>query len=315
MAFTNTKILDLVPSEKLLANRVNMVLAADTALIKAGVTVRSAEVDAVANGGPRKASLPYLLPLDTSEVNTSTDDLSVLGSVGKLSAKEFTVARHDLNYAWGASDLARMITQYDAKGGISAGIGAYWSRIATNYATSSMKGAFAAVTSLSVGATATAFSLALIIDAKVSGGIYADQFDTLIVSPKTKGKIDKMQEVAVVPNAQTNLGYDIWAGFKIIVSNSFGDGQSVLMRSGALAFGLADVAPASIEIERSANGGNGGGGDIVHSRQSFVIHPQGFDYLGAVAPTTTVLETAGSWAKATGVDDTMVGFRLIKHAA
>ena len=97
----------------------------------------------------------------------------------------------------------------------------------------------------------------------------------------------------------------------MIVDTSFGNTSSILARSGALAFGTGSVLNP-LEIERVANGGNGQGAEILHSRQAVVIHPQGFNYAATnVAPTTTVLADDASWTLAVPVEQ--VGFRLISH--
>ncbi|MGA1850471.1 hypothetical protein VH570_06495 [Sphingobium sp. HT1-2] len=318
MAITNTKILDLVPNEKILGQTINALMAEKHELITSGLAARGPEVDAVASGGPRKASIPYLNPLSTDKVNVSTDDLTVAGDVGKMTADEFTVLRHDLNYSWATADLTRMVTQFNVQGGISAGIAAYWNGIVSKIAALSLKGALAADADLTFGAVDDEFSLAQVALAAATAGVYADQFDTLIVSPLRKAKMIAANESAFVAKSDTKADFDTWAGKKLIVSNVFGDETSILARSGALALGYGTVAVPT-EIERVANGANGGGGDILHSRISPVVHVQGFDYLGAVAPAitpatgTSVLGDAASWGRKVPLE--MIGFRAIRHAA
>ncbi|ALR21890.1 hypothetical protein ATN00_17930 [Sphingobium baderi] len=211
-----------------------------------------------------------------------------------------------------------MVTLYDAKGGIQAGLADYWNGVFQRRATASLKGIQAAVSALTVNIlpNTTAFGLDLIIDATVDADLYADQFDTIIISPATKGKLQKQEKNSYVPASQTNIGFDTWAGYKIIVDKTFGDNMSVVARSGALAFGTGTPAGmVPFEVERIANGGNGQGGDILHSRQSVVLHPQGFNYKGGVSPTeaatTGNLAHSGSWELA--VDKQYVPFRFFAH--
>jgi len=316
MAITNTKILDLVPNEKILGQTINALMAEKHELITSGLAARSPEVDAVASGGPRKASIPFLNPLSTDKVNVSTDDLTVAGDVGKITADEFDVLRHDLNYSWATADLTRMVTQYNAEGGISAGVAAYWNGIVSKIAALSLKGALASAAGLTYGDGEDEFSLALVAFAAATAGLYADQFDTLIVSPLRKAKLIAGNESAFVSKSDTKATFDTWADKKLIVSNVFGDDTTILARSGALAVGYGTVAVPT-EIERVANGGAGGGGDILHSRVSPVVHPQGFHYKGGVAPAitpatgTSPLGNAASWELAVPLP--MIGFRAIKH--
>lgn len=276
MAITNTRITDLVPSEKLLGNTVNMLIQEQNELVRAGIAARSPEIDAAASAmGPRKTFIPFLHPLDASVVNYSTDDINDAGDVGKLTGDEFCAVRHDVNYAWGTADLTRMVTQYDARGGIAAGIADYWMKILKRQAENAL---LAAGSKYSFGAGTDAFSLELLIDAAATKGVYADRLTAIVVSPLTYAKMQKMNAGNnFVPASQTDLGFAQFAGYNVIKSARVGNTDSILVGAGALALGFGNV-PVPLEVERVANGGNGGGGDILHSRQSFIVHPQGLSY-------------------------------------
>ncbi|MXO94290.1 hypothetical protein GRI62_11855 [Erythrobacter arachoides] len=305
-----------MPNEKVLGNLVNALLPEYNPLINSGLVARAPEVDAVVSGGSRKQGLAFINPLAADEANTASDDLSVQGAYGKLTADEFNAIRLDRNYGWGTSDLTRMVTQYDVKGGIQAGIAAYWARQFELTATSAMVGALAAAPSLTVGDGTAAFDTDLIIDATVEAGEYMDLFDVLIVSPATKAKMMKMNSANTFVRASDNgIKIDTWGGYKLITSKAFGDDTTIVARSGAIAFGEGVIAgEVPFEVERVANGGNGQGGDILHSRRSYVVHPQGFSYKATnVAPTNANLEAASAWELA--VDAEMVGFRAISHLA
>lgn len=319
MAITGTTIADLVPNEKVLAGLVNMYLEANNSLVTSGLAVRGPEVDAVASGGPRKASIPFLNPLQTENagvavVNVSNDDITDQGDVGKLTADEFGVLRHELNNGWGYADLARMVTQFDAQGGINAGLGAYWSAIYQHVAMKSILGCIGVDAGLTFdGGDATqAFSYDMVVDATATAGVYADSFDILAPSPKTYAKMRKDQK-GFTPGSETASRFDEWYGFKLIKTKAFGDTKTLVARSGALAFGEG-VSPAMtpIEIERLANAGNGGGASILHSRRSVVIHPQGFGYKGATSIAPAALATSSNWELAIP-DLELVGFRMLNH--
>ena len=320
-----TRISDLVPNEKVLGATVDLLLAERNTLTTSDLAARGPEVDLVAAGGPRKASVPFLNPLATDAVNDSNDDLTDMGEIGNLTADEYTVLRHDKNYGWGYTDLARMVTRYAIDGGIARGLEAYWNNIETQVAVASIKGAVNANTNadpegtaeydLTFGNGTDEMSTDLLIDAAATGELYADQFDILFVSPKIRAKLQRMNAGnTFVPASDANLRFDTFAGYKLITTKAFGDQASVIARSGALSFGEGYPAEMlAIEIERVANGGNGGGGDILHSRRSFVAHPQGFNYTGPISPTYAQLASPSNWTLA--VPTEMVGFRLITHAA
>lgn len=316
MALNNTTIQGLVPSEKALSVGVDLLLANKNVLLNSGLAARGPEVDAVAGGGPRKSSLAYINPLSTDEVNVSTDVLTDEGNIGNMTADEFTVLRHDLNYGWGFTDLQRMVTQYDAEGGVRAGIAQYWNGIYTKLLVSTLKGVKAAVASNTDIVTSVTgdFDMAAVYDAVAKAGDYADQYNTMIISPARFAKLQAKESNGFVPASRTNTGFADYQGFNLIKSTKVGDNDVTLARSGALAFGEGQpTGLVPIELERRANGGNGGGADILHSRRSVVVHPQGMEYKGVIPGKTTDifanLEKAATWGLE--VPQEMFGFRFI----
>jgi hypothetical protein len=329
MAIINTKISDLVPSEKALNVAVNLLLAQKNVLINSGLTARGPEVDAVAGGGPRKSSLAYINPLSTDEVNVSTDVITDEGNIGLMTADEFTVLRHDLNYGWGFTDLQRMVTQYDAQGGVRAGIAQYWNGIYTKLLVSTLKGAKASVNALTgaaglatkaaiIKSVSSDFDMAAVYDAAATAGDYADQYNVLIISPARYAKLQAKEANGFVPLSRTNTGFAEYQGYSLIKSTNVDNNDVIVARTGAVAFGEGNPAGmVPIELERRANGGNGGGADILHSRRSVVVHPQGMEYKGVVPGKTTNiytnLEAAATWGLE--VPQEMFGFRFLTFNA
>jgi hypothetical protein len=331
MAITNTTINDLVPSEKALGDLIDVVLQEKNPLVNSGLATTGPEVSAVVSGGPRKQGLPFLLPLDATNVNIGTDNITEAGDTGKLVADEFTVVRHDHNWSWGTSDLARMVTQYDAEGGINAGIGQYWLTRFEKTTVSSIKGVKAHIDAvisagtvgtptsdqiakkdvyakLLAGTTSTNFAMATVFKSAATAEEYQDMFDSMIVHPTLYAQWQSEEASGFLTASQTGSQFATYKGFKLIKSTSFGETQLVVGRSGGVAFGTGFN---EIEKERIANGGKGAGGNIVHSRQSFVSHVQGTNYAGPVAPTLAQLETATSWNLA--IDPIDFGFRFISY--
>ncbi|EIZ79227.1 hypothetical protein WSK_2072 [Novosphingobium sp. Rr 2-17] len=314
MAITNTTILDLVPSEKRLANRVDARIAATFPLLASGVAVASQGTADVLSGGGRKQSVSYINPLAGDEPNVGTDDITVPGNVGKMTAGEFNVLRHDLNQGWGTAALATMITQYDAAGGISAGIASYWNGAFEKVITSSIVGAAKATSlaALTYGDGTALLSYDLVNAACLTAGMFATSFDTLFVSPAQYALLQKdkvnggfSQKGDVDPNFAT------WNGFKLIRTAAFGDTTMVAARPGAVLFQSGSpVGSTSFEVERLANGAGGQGGDILHSRYSVVGQINGVDYKGATGVARSALEVGTNWQAAIPVAE--VGVRLIK---
>ncbi|MGU3389164.1 hypothetical protein [Sphingomonas sp. M1A8_2b] len=312
MAITNTKITDLVPNEKALDVAVNLILPAKNELVNSGLTARGPEVDAVAGGGPRKASLAYINPLGTDEVNVSTDNILDEGNIGSMTADEFMVLRHDLNYGWGFADLTRMVTQYDAQGGIRAGIAQYWATQYMKLLTSTLKGIKGVVGETSVTGD---FDMQAIYDEAAKAGMLQDQFNVLMVSPARYAKLQGQEQNGFIPASKTNTNIANFQGFSVLRTATLTADEVTIGRTGALSFG--EGVPTGLvasEIERRANAANGGGADILHSRRSVVVHPQGFSYVGAIPGKTTDvfanLAKTASWTLE--VPPEQVGFRFVK---
>ena len=312
-AALGTTILSLVPSEKVLANRVDLITREQNTLVTSGLAVQAGEEGAqLMKGGARKGSLSYIKPLDASEVNVSTDTDDD-GKTGRITGAEYSCVRHDLNYGWKYFDLSRMITLYDARGGIEAGIGEYWDKIGMKLGLAAMNGALAAAEDdLVIGDGTEAFGRDLLIDATATADEFADDFDLLITSAKNVAKLKK--DRSNYAPGDTGIALPTYGNMRVIVSNMFGEDTTVIAKRGALAFHVGTVPfETPIEIERSASKGTGGGRETLWSRRSFVVHPQGFGFLGAVAQTPDQMALAANWRLE--IAPKFVGFRAIKHLA
>jgi len=308
-----TTIASLVPSEKLLANRVDLITRTQNLLVTSGLAVAAGyEGDALMRGGPRLGYLSYVNPLDADEVNVSTDT-DVDGKTGRITGSEYSAVRHDLNYGWKYFDLTRMLTLYDVKGGIEAGISEYWDKWGQKLGFYSIKGALASASASLVGGDATkAFTRDMIIDAQATAEEYADDFDIMLTSAKNHAKLKKDRTNYVPGNNDTAL--PDYAGMKVVVTSMFGDDQTIIAKRGALAFHVGTVPfETPIEVSRDAQKGTGGGREILWSRRSFVVHPQGFGYVGAAGLAPDQMALANKWSLK--IDPKFVGFRSIKHLA
>ncbi len=310
---TQTRIADLVANPGVLSNVVTQAFRVKNSLITSGVAVGGPEVDMLMTGGSQMQGLNFINKVDTSTFNYSSDDFDEKGPVGKITAGSYMALRHDINWGWAYTDLVKMITKYDVRGGLVSAIPMYWSEVAENLAVASMKGVLAKTAALTTGAVADAFDLDKLIDAASTMDDPRAQ-KTLFISRKTLAKLQKANRNAYVPAADTDLGFDQFAGYNLIITETFGDSLTVIAQNGALAFG-AGLVPGEVgmEIDRDPNAGNGGGGEILRTRLSVVVAPQGFSYTGAVKPGITGLATAANWNQV--ADTSLIGFRAVKHSA
>lgn len=312
MATTQTQISDLVPNPGVLSNVVTKTFKTNNSLTTSGLAVGGPEVDLLMTGGSYIQALNHVNKVDTSTFNYSSDDYDQKGATGKITASPYMAVRHDLNWGWAYTDLVRLVTKYDVHGGLVSAIPMFWSEVGENFAVASMKGALAAAPALTSGDVEDAFDIDALLDAA------ATMEDprapkSLIVSRKTLAKLQKLNKSAYVPASETNTGFASFADYTVRVTDAFGDTTSVIAQDGAFAFGTGVLAGTiGMEIIRDGNGGNGGGGEILRTRLSLVVAPQGFSYKGAAKPGLTGLATAANWTLVDTVDE--VGFRAINHA-
>lgn len=314
MAIDNTTIAGLAGSERKLELRVNAIREATNELVTSGLAATSAETQALANGGPRKVSLDYIKPLSADVFNVTSDVLTAAGDVGKQEGGSYSAMRLDLNYAWGTTDLTQIVTQYGSTGDLATGIAGYQNAVTKGLLASALKGVRTKLNSNTniTKAVATDFSMSVIYDIIATAEEWASDFDIMMVS---HGRFAKMQASndGFVAKSDVNTGFATYQGFRLLKTNTLTDNEITLGRTGALGYGEG-TAQRALEVERNANGANGGGADILHSRFSRVVHPQGMDFKGAIptsqAQVKSILEAAASWDKV--APDAQFGFRFVR---
>jgi hypothetical protein len=305
-----TRIADLVPNPGVLANVVQKTFRTNNALVSSGIATTGPEVDLLMTGGSYIQGLNFINKVDTSTFNYSSDDFDEKGAVGKITAAGYMALRHDLNWGWAYTDLVRLVTKYDVKGGLVSAIPLFWSEVSENLAVASIKGTLAKTAALTSGVNTVAFDFDKLIDAAATMDDPRAS-KTIMLSRKTLAKLQKLNKNAYVPTAETNLGFAQFAGYGLLMTEAFGDDTIVIAQDGAIAFGTGVIGgTTAMEIKRDADAGNGGGGEILRTRLSMVVAPQGFSYTGAAKPGLTGLATAANWTQVADIKD--VGFRAIK---
>ncbi|NML04276.1 hypothetical protein [Sphingomonas sp. G-3-2-10] len=315
MAIDNTTIVGLAGSERKMEIRVNAIREASNELVQSGLTATSAEVTALANGGPRKVTLDYRKPLNADVFNVSSDNINSEGSVGKMEGASYGAMRLDLNYAWGTTDLTQIVTQYGRQGDLYEGLAGYQNAVSKSLLASTLKGVrtkLAANTAITKVVN-TDFDMQVIFDAVATAEEWSSLFKVMIVSHGRYAKLQGQEKNGYVPASKTETRFDTYQDFILLKSNTLTNDEVTIGRLGALGYGEG-TAQQAFEVERRANAADGGGADILHSRFSRVLAPIGMDYKGAI-PTTqaqvkSYLEAAASWDKV--APDAQFGFRFVK---
>ncbi|QWT14561.1 hypothetical protein [Sphingobium xenophagum] len=314
MTITNTTIAGLAGSERKMDVRVTAIAQETNELVQSGLTASSVEVQALANGGPRKVSLDYIKPLSGEAFNVTNDNINSEGDVGSIEGGSYSAMRLDINYALATTDLTQIVTQYGTQGDLATALAGHRNAITKSLYFSTVTGVRAALAANAAitHEVATDWDMQVIYDAIATAEEWSSLFNVMMVSHGRYAKLQAKNDGFVAPS-DVNTRFAQYQGFQLVKSNKLTDDEVVLGRTGSIGYGEASPQQA-FEIERKANGAGGGGGNILHSRFSRVIHPVGMDFKGAI-PTTpalvkSVLENGASWSKV--APDAQFGLRFIK---
>lgn len=316
---SQTRLSDLLNAQGgvgVIAPLVAQNFAANNTLTTSGLAVSGPEVDLLMEGGSQDQSLAYINKVDTTQFNHSTDDYERKGATGKITSGRYSAHRFDLNWGWKYTDLVKMITKFDIRGHLLANaIPFYWNELAERFAIQAMKGSLASAPSLTLAGTG-AFDVDMIIDAEVE---LDGPAQNLIVSKRTLAKLKKANAAAYQgPQSDVNIHFARYADYNLIVTEAFGDNVTVIASNGAFAFATG-VIPNEIpmEISRDIDAGNGGGGEVLRTRRSLVVAPQGMSYTGKIdgvdvdEPTLDQIADGDMWEMR--ADKSLIGFRAISH--
>ncbi len=320
MAILNSTITSVAGSEKVVGQFVDLTIEANNPFTRSGAMVRTVQYDAIAASGPRKVSAPYLLPIDSTSYNDASDDITLQGNVDALAGKWFNANVAILNKGISETDLAKMVTGVDILGEAGAKIANdVWLPILKRRVAKMLTGvAAAAGANYTVDASAAYFDTGVLSDARAQLLENGPAISTLVVHPFVAARMRKQEANQFVPQSKTDLTLASFGGYNLVESADMpllatGVYLSAVLGTGFIGYG--EAAPLNaIELERVANGGNGQGGTILHSRKRFLVHPQGFNYKDAapIVPTEAQLALAATWEVAPGIDRTNIRAVFVK---
>lgn len=295
-----------------------------TAFFESGVITSNSLLNELANSAGKTAELPFWKDLDgTSEVNYSTDDPTDVAAAGKIVQGEQIARKANVNKGWSTSDLASELAMgARAMDQIRSRTDKYFMRqwqarlIATmtgvkadNVANDS--GDMVNDISIEAGNSATAanlFSRSAFTGAAFTSGDHFDDYSAMAVHSVVYKRMVDNDDIDFIPDSQGNLTIATFMGRRIIVD----DGLQVEAGStngfkytsilfGDQAVGYGEGSPITpIEVQREADQGNGGGIETLWVRNTWLLHPFGFQNTGTPAGaggsfTNAELATATKW--------------------
>lgn len=302
--------------------------------ISSGIMVSSPKLDIMAQVGGDIGELPFHHNLDKSgEPNYTNDVPATLSVPKKITTGKMIYMLASMHDSWSTMDLTRELALMDPLVAITSKIGQYWATQKQKRVVATTEGVIAdSIANHSSdmvvdihGDTATPsasqiISAEAIIEVQQTLGDHMSVLKTIAMHSVTFSNLKIQNLIDFIPNARGEVVIPIYLGMRVVMD----DGLTVKSATGVWyytylyapgAFDHGAGSPmVSSELERVAGAGNGGGQDIVHSRQSDIIHPYGYQF-DATAPagqSATLAELAAdNWTRV--VDRKNIGVACLIH--
>lgn len=290
--------------------------------IASGVLVRDSRIDNMVAQGGMVGELPFFHGLVNDEPDYTTDNPASTNTPAKVDSGTQIFRLANQAKAWSTMDLARQLALQDPLGAITTRIGHYWAVNTQQRLISSAVGVYAdnvandtsdmvndiAIEDGDNAAAANLISAEAVIDAQSTLGDHSSQVTAIGMHSVVFAALKKQNLIDYIPNARGEVTIPTYLGLTVIEDDALpveAGGTSgfkyttILFGQGAFSYGeSAPLVPS--EMERLPSSGNGGGQDILYSRRSEIIHPNGFAFLSSgisqgISATRTQLEAAAQW--------------------
>jgi hypothetical protein len=312
-------------------------------LVQSGVLSRNPLIDEKLAGGGLTFNIPSFNDLDNDADRVSTDATDPRYNVGysqspipnKITTAQEIAVRLSRNNSWSTADLAAALAGADPLAAIANRVGFYWARRLQAAFVATMVGLFNDNEAVAGGTDThvqndmtndisgtfadgvTTFSAEAFIDAVQTMGDSQQDIVACMVHSVVFSRMQKNNLIDMIPDARGEITIPTFLGREVIVDDGLpngvaggltaGDYSSWLFGVGAVGLGVGS-AKVPTEVSRRADGGNGGGQDVLHSRVEWSIHPAGHRYAGTApdggpangslqTPAANELSHAGSWSR------------------
>ncbi|MDF2881584.1 MAG: phage coat protein, partial [Clostridiaceae bacterium] len=157
-------------------------------------------------------------------------------------------------------------------------------------------------------------SVSSTLDAKQKLGDNASKLTGVGMHSATFTKLQKNNEIDMVPDSETQVEIPFYLGYRVIVDDlcPVSNGIYTTYLFGQGAFGLGNgAAPTPTEDDRDSLAGE----DILINRQHFILHPRGVKWtetsVAGKTPTFAEMATGSNWSKV--YDTKNIRIVIFKH--
>lgn len=302
MVDKTTRLADIIAVESEFLATVDQEVAERSVYRQAGLIADDAEMGVVANGPlDTTYNKRFFKALAQDESTVPTDNPADRGEAGNIQMGVAKMRAHMRAKAFSNMDLTSEVLDEDVMGAIARRFGLYWALDERETVISILKGLM--TDAELVHAINGVLDIDGIVDAAAMKGDFYENIEGLIVPKPVHTLLQKSESNLYVPKSKTDIGFDTYAGLKLIVDSSIkptaeGVYTSVAFGPGALRAGTG-TADTPVEYERDARAGNLGGQETLIHRRKFALHPKGFSYEGtpakAAGATNAELAQAGAF--------------------
>lgn len=293
-----------------------------TAFYQSGIITRTALMDSLARASGKNAELPFWKDLDQTSAPNLSDDSESEATPDKITQGEMVSRKLFLNKSWKSADLVNeMALGPNAMDAIKGRTDMYWQRQWQRYLLAAADGVLADNVAndggdmvhdvaLEAGNSATAanlFSRANFTSAAFTLGDAFENTGVLAVHSTVYKRMVDNDDIDFIPDSNGRLTIPTFMGKRVVVddgmtvtagaTNGF-KYTSILFGEGALGFGKGSPSNP-VEVERKAGQGNGGGTEVLWTRETYLLHPFGFSFSsGSVvgnSATIAEMKLAANW--------------------
>lgn len=300
-----------------------------TAFWESGVISNDELLNAKANTGGDKIQIPFWKDLDADSEPNYSDTSDVNATPDKVSAAQMDARISYLNNGWSAKDLAGELAGSSPNQRIAQRTGRYWQIqqqrrliamtegiLAGNIANNDGDMVFAPA--IEDGAAADASNLigrSAVVEACFTLGDGFDSVGIIAMHSAVYKRLVNLEDIDFIKDSTGTLSIPTYLGRRVAVD----DGMTAVAGStsgikyttilfGAGAFGVGVGSPeVPLELDRDPKTGRGGGESTIWERNTWLMHPAGFDFTSATvaadtgpdggSATLAELRLAANWAR------------------
>lgn len=305
-----------------------------TTFFQSGIIARNALLDGLANAPGKTAEMHYWKDIDPSiEPNYSNDNPADKATPLLIAQDEMFARKAFLNQGWTESDLAaELASGGNAMRRIRARTDAYWQRrwqrrlLATtvgifNDNVAGNGGDMVHDISSEDGDNATEDNLLSRKSVVAATFTLGDRFEgirTIAVHSVIAQRMIDNDEIEYIADSQGQLTIPTYLGRRVVIDDSMpviagttSGFRYVSVLFGTAMFGYGEGTPeVPVEVDRSADGGNGGGIETLWTRKTWIIQPLGYTFTSntvsgpaapktpaGISPTDADLRLAVNWTR------------------